>query len=93
MRQCGGRQKFSNKGENLARSLGLPHLISISNKVSHLCGVFAVVEDAVEVDPLELDVAQQRPHGETSALEDVILADLQQLAVAGNAAHARLQTE
>ena len=60
--------------------------------MSHLRGVLPVVENAVEINPLELDVAQQWPHGEPGALQDVILADLQQLAVASNAPDARLQT-
>lgn len=64
-----------------------------SPQSADLLRVLAVIEDSVEVDSLELDVAQERPHGEPCALQNIILADLQQLTVAGNAANARLQSQ
>lgn len=60
---------------------------------AYLLRVLAVIEDSVEVDSLELDVAQERPHGKPRALQNIILADLQQLTVAGNAANACLQSQ
>ncbi len=45
----------------LGKSLKM-FLIRVWSGVSYLRGVLPVIENAVEIDPLELDVAQQWPH-------------------------------
>ena len=49
------------------------------------------MEHGIQVDAVEGDVVVQRAHGQAGALEDVILADLQQRPVGRDAAHGRLK--